>query len=255
MSNAPTLLAGDLAFVTGAGQGNGQAIAIGLARHGATVIATDMDAASAEDTAVAIRASGGEAHAYPLDVTDSAACRALTAETEKAHGPVSILINNAGILVRGLITDDNADEAWRRTMDVNLDGVYAVTKACLNQLKKTKGRIVNIASVQVYVHAPRNSMAYSVSKAGVGLLTKALALELAEDGVRVNALAPGMIATAMSAVTRADPARLANYLKHVPMNRPGEPEELVGPVVFLASEMSSYVTGAILPVDGGYLTM
>jgi NAD(P)-dependent dehydrogenase (short-subunit alcohol dehydrogenase family) len=255
MTADPDLLAGDLAFVTGAGQGNGRAIAIGLARHGAAVIATDMDVANAEDTAKAIRAEGRTAHAYPLDVTDAAACQALIAETEKAHGPVSILINNAGILVRGLITDDNADEAWRRTMDVNLDGVYAVTKACLSQLKRTKGRIVNIASVQVYVHAPRNSTAYSVSKAGVGLLTKALALELAEDGIRVNALAPGMIATAMSAVTRADPARLANYLKHVPMNRPGEPEELVGPVVFLVSKMSSYVTGAILPVDGGYLTM
>ena len=137
-------------------------------------------------------------------------------------------------------------------MEVNVQGPFNVTMAFVEQLKNTKGCIVNIASTNAFV-APAGNGVYPVSKGALAQFTRALATELAADGVRVNALAPGIIATAMTEVTRADPKRLAGFLQHVPMRRVGEPEELAGPVVFLCSEAASYVTGAILPVDGGYL--
>lgn len=137
-------------------------------------------------------------------------------------------------------------------MEVNVQGPFNVTMAFIEQLKHTKGCIVNVASTNSFV-APAGNGAYPVSKGALAQFTRALATELAADGVRVNALAPGIIATAMTEVTRADPARLASFLTHVPMRRVGEPEELAGPVVFLCSDAASYITGAILPVDGGYL--
>jgi NAD(P)-dependent dehydrogenase (short-subunit alcohol dehydrogenase family) len=137
-------------------------------------------------------------------------------------------------------------------MAVNLQGTFNVTMAFVEQLKHTRGTIVNIASINSFT-APAGSGAYPVSKGAIAQFTRALASELAPEGVRVNALAPGIIATAMSEPTRADPKRLEAFLTHVPMKRVGEPEELVGPVVFLCSDAASYVTGAILPVDGGYL--
>jgi NAD(P)-dependent dehydrogenase (short-subunit alcohol dehydrogenase family) len=137
-------------------------------------------------------------------------------------------------------------------MAVNVHGPFNVTMAFVDQLKLTKGTIVNIASINSYV-AQAGSGAYPVSKGALAQFTRALAAELAADGVRVNALAPGIIATAMTEPTRADPRRLEAFLAHVPMKRVGEPEELAGPVVFLCSDAASYITGAILPVDGGYL--
>ena len=248
------LLAGELALVTGAGQGIGEAIAVGLADHGAAVVATDIDGTNAERTAGTIRARDGEASAHTLDVSDLDACRAVAAELERTDQQVSILINNAGIETNGPVTDPTAIDDWRATMAVNADGVYHTTLAFLDALKARRGRIVNIASVLAYVTMPGET-AYVASKGAVRNLTISLAAELAPFGIRVNALAPGMVKTAISAATRANPEKLAKFFDHVPMNRYAEPEELVGPVVFLVSEMSSYVTGVVLPVDGGYLTV
>ncbi len=239
--------------MTGAGRGNGAAIARGLAAAGAPVIVTDVDATMAEETAATIRAGGGDAHAFALDVTDAAACDALAARVAREIGPLRILVNNAGIYLRGGFLGPEARERWRRMLDVNIDGMFNVTMAFLDQIRSTRGAIVNMGSTNSFV-APAGSGAYPVTKGGVAQFTRALASELAAEGVRVNALAPGIIATAMTEVTRADPRTLENYLVHVPMRRVGEPEELVGPVVFLCSDAASYVTGAILPVDGGYLT-
>jgi NAD(P)-dependent dehydrogenase (short-subunit alcohol dehydrogenase family) len=243
-------LAGRLALVTGAGRGNGAAIAAGLAAAGARVIATDIDATAAAATAARI---GGGAQGFGLDVADAAACAALAGKVG-ALGTLAILVNNAGILLRGRLTDADAAAAWERTMAVNLGGIFNVTTAFVPALKRSRGAVINIASINSFV-APVGAGAYAVSKAGVVQLTRALATELAEDGVRVNAIAPGMIETEMSAATRADPERLGQFMRHIPMRRTGQPEELVGPVLFLASDAASYVTGAVLPVDGGYLTL
>ncbi|WP_338665307.1 glucose 1-dehydrogenase [Pararoseomonas sp. SCSIO 73927] len=246
------LLSGQVALVTGAGQGNGAAMALGLARHGARVAVTDIDAALAEETAARIAGAGGQANAYGLDVTDLEACRGLAARLEAEMGDLSVLVNNAGVCPRHSVDDDALDRAWDLAMDINLRGTMNVTRAFLPALRRSRGRVVNIASIASFV-STNTSVSYPVSKAGVRALTQALAQELAPDGVRVNAIAPGTFATRMTEATRLNPERSDRFLARIPMRRYGEPEELVGPVVFLASDMSSYVTGSTLVVDGGYL--
>jgi NAD(P)-dependent dehydrogenase (short-subunit alcohol dehydrogenase family) len=248
------LLAGKRALVTGAGQGNGRAIALGLAAHGADIVAADIDLAGAERTAADLRGSGGNAFAFRLDVTDAAACRALAQTIARDIGEISILINNAGIIIREGLDSPRAAENWRRVLDVNLTGVFNVTHAFLPALRKTRGAIVNLGSIASFVGVG-DTLGYAPSKGGVKLLTQALARDLARDGIRVNAIAPGVIETAMTEVTRNDPAKLAGFIGRTPLGRVGQPEELVGPVVFLVSEMASYVSGVTLPVDGGFLAV
>jgi NAD(P)-dependent dehydrogenase (short-subunit alcohol dehydrogenase family) len=248
------ILAGKRALVTGAGQGNGRAIALGLATHGADIVASDIDLAGAERTAADLRASGSKALAFRLDVTDAAACHALAQTISRDIGEISILINNAGIIIREGLDSPRAAENWRRVLDVNLTGVFNVTHAFLPTLRKTRGAIVNLGSIASFVGVG-DTLGYAPSKGGVKLLTQALARDLARDGIRVNAIAPGVIETAMTEVTRNDPARLAGFVGRTPLGRVGQPEELVGPVVFLVSEMASYVSGVTLPVDGGFLAV
>lgn len=248
------LLEGRIAIVTGAGQGNGAAIAAGLARQGASVVAADIDPVTAEVTAEAIRAAGGRASAFRLDVADSYACRALADVIGASVGDVSIVVNNAGICPRHTLDSPELERLWDAAMDINLRGTLNVSLAFLPHLRATKGTIVNIASIASFV-STATSVSYPVSKAGVRAMTQNMAHELARDGIRVNAIAPGTIATAMTEATRNDPERSARFLQRIPMGRYGEPEELVGPVVFLASSMSSYVTGTTLVVDGGYLAL
>jgi len=246
-------LEGRHALVTGAARGNGAAIAEGLAAAGAHVLLVDIDGAGARQTAEAIVARGGRADAATLDVCDADACAAL-AEKGRRERPLDILVNNAGILVRATLDTESGRTDWERTLSVNLQGTYNVTMAFLDELKARRGCIVSIASVNAYA-APRGSGAYNVSKAALVQFTRSLASELAADGVRVNAIAPGIIATDMTVSTRSEPGRLEAYLRHVPMQRVGEPRELAGPVVFLCSDAASYVTGAVLPVDGGFLVV
>lgn len=245
-------LEGKLALVTGAGRGNGAAIARGLAQAGARIVVTDIHLAAAAATEAEIAASGQTARAMALDVTRQDDCDHLAQRIEREEGEIDILVNNAGILLRGPTIASDSRQRWRETMNVNLDGTFNVTTAFLPALKRRRGCIVNVASIQSFV-APPNSAAYSASKGALAQLTRALATELAVDGVRVNAIAPGIIATEMSAPTRADPERLRNFLTHVPMRRVGEADEIAGPVVFLCSAAASYITGVVLPVDGGYL--
>ena len=205
------LLAGKRALVTGAGQGNGRAIALGLAAHGADIVASDIDLAGAERTAAQLCASGGNAFAFRLDVTDAAACQALAQTIAREIGDISILINNAGIIIREGLDLPRAAENWRRVLDVNLTGVFNVTHAFLPALRKTRGTIVNLGSIASFVGVG-DTLGYAPSKGGVKLLTQALARDLARDGIRVNAIAPGVIETAMTEVTRNDPARLAGFV-------------------------------------------
>lgn len=253
-TSQPQLLAGRLALVTGAGQGNGRAIALGLAAHGADVVVTDIDAATVAETASAITAQGRRGWSYTLDVTDADACAALAKTVADDIGPVAILVNNAGIIIRETIDSPRAHDNWQRVLDVNLNGVFNVTHAFLPALRQTHGSIINIGSIASFVGVA-DTLGYSPSKGGVKLLTQSLARELARDGIRVNAIAPGVIETAMTKATREDPARLAGFVGRTPLGRVGQPDELIGPVVFLASDMASYVSGVTLPVDGGFLAV
>ena len=253
-SVVPRLLEGRLALVTGAGQGNGRALALGLAQAGARVIVTDVNAATVEETAQLVRAQGGEAWAFILDVTAAPACDALAARVGREIGNVDLLINNAGIIIRENTASPNAPANWKKTLDVNLNGTFNVTLAWLPAIKQTKGTIINIASIAAYA-GQGASLGYSPSKGAIKMFTQSLAQELAPLGVRVNALAPGVIETPMTAATRQDPARLQTFMTRIPMGRLGQPEDLVGPVIFLASDMSRYVTGITLAVDGGFLAV
>jgi len=253
-SVAPKLLEGRLALITGAGQGNGRSLAIGLGQAGARVIATDVNAATVEETATLVRAQGGEAWPFVLDVTSPKACEALAAHAAREIGNVDLLVNNAGIIIRENMSSPNAASNWKKTLDVNLNGTFNVTLAWLPAIKQTKGSIINIASIAAYA-GQGASLGYSPSKGAIKLFTQSLAQELAPLGVRVNALAPGVIETPMTAVTRENPERLQSFMTRIPMGRLGQPEDLVGPVIFLASDMSRYVTGITLAVDGGFLAV
>lgn len=240
------------ALVTGAAQGNGRAIAAGLARAGYRVVLTDIDAARLADAVAAITAAGGIAHGAHLDVADRPAALALAATLRAAHGDLSVLVNNAGIIARGGILGADALEHWDRLRAVNIDGLLNVTHAFVPQLVATRGAILNIASILSF-RGSAVTFAYSATKGAAKQITQNLAIELAPHGVRVNALAPGVIETAMTEQTRADPDALAAFMRRTPMGRVGRPEELVGAALFLVSDAASYITGAILPVDGGYL--
>lgn len=246
------LLDNKLAFITGAGQGNGRAIAIGLAEAGARVVVTDINEENAAATAKHICDAGGQAESHHLDITNAESCNAVVADVERRIGPLDILINNAGILIRGSLDSPDAAKNSQQVMKVNYEGSLNVILASLAGLRRSKGTIVNVASIASFVGYV-NTMGYAPSKGAIRLLTQSLAAELAKDGVRVNGIAPGVIATEMSADSRADPARIERLLARVPMGRVAEPHELVGAVLFLASSMSTYVTGVTVPVDGGFL--
>lgn len=249
---APKILQGRLALVTGGGQGNGQAIALGLAHAGARVIVTDLNEVNAQKVAQDIRQLGGQAWAFRQDVTDEAANLALAERVLRDIGPIDILINNAGIIIREGVDSPNAVSNLALMLKVNVMGSFIPVHSWLPALRATKGCIINLASIAATAGLA-GTMGYSPSKGAVKLMTQALAVELADDGIRVNALAPGVIETPMTAPTREAPEKLARFMQRTPMKRVGQVQELIGPIVFLASDMASYVTGVTLPVDGGFL--
>jgi 3-oxoacyl-[acyl-carrier protein] reductase len=250
------LLQNHIAVITGAASGIGRAIAAGYAREGAQVVLLDIDATAAADAAQGIRDAGGQATSFALDVTQREDCVAVAKEIAATVGPVSILVNNAGIARRNGIT--GATEAvikdWEDVIAINLTGVFHVTHAFLAALRAGKGRIVNIGSIQSFVHLRQpSSPAYTAAKHGVLGFTRALAAELGKDGVRVNAIGPGFIETPLNAATRSsNPDAVKMFIDHTPLGRAGKPEDIVGPAIFLASDLSSYVTGSIVMADGGY---
>ncbi|MGF6444703.1 SDR family NAD(P)-dependent oxidoreductase [Paraburkholderia youngii] len=253
-SVAPRLLDGRFALVTGAGQGNGRALAVGLAQAGAKVIVSDIAFEHVQETAGLISEAGGDAWAFPLDVTDADACHTLADKVQSEVGQVDLLVNNAGIIIRENTSSPDAAKNWKKVMDVNVQGTFNVTHAFLGVIKATKGVIINVASIAAYA-GQGASLGYSPSKGAVKMFTQALAAELAPFGVRVNALAPGVIETPMTAATREDPTRLSAFMSRIPMGRVGQTEDLIGPTIFLASDMSRYVTGVTLAVDGGFLAI
>jgi NAD(P)-dependent dehydrogenase (short-subunit alcohol dehydrogenase family) len=243
------LLRGKLALVTGGGSGIGEGIARAMAENGARVIVADVNAEGAARVAAAI---GGDAAHYALDVSDRDACDALAATVRAQVGPVSVLVNNAGIIRRGTLDSACVRDDWDATLAVNLDGPFNMVTAFMDQLKETQGSVINIGSIQSFVALP-NSAAYTTSKGGVRALTKALAIELSPLGIRVNAIGPGLIATPLNERARQNPDYMRNFEGRIPLGRIGVPEDIAGPAVFLASDLARYVTGVTLPVDGGFL--
>ena len=248
------LLENHIAVVTGAASGIGRAIAAGYAREGAQVALLDIDEKEAENAAEDIRRAGGRASSFRLDVTKREDCVSVAHLVREQVGQISILVNNAGINRRNGFTSEAITKDWDDIISINLNGTFNVTHAFLEPLRASKGRIVNIASIQSFVHVRTpNSPAYTTSKHGVLGFTRALAAELGKHGVRVNAIGPGLIETPLNANVRANnPELIQIFMDHTPLGRAGKPEDIVGPAIFLASDLSSYVTGSIVMADGGY---
>jgi NAD(P)-dependent dehydrogenase (short-subunit alcohol dehydrogenase family) len=250
------LLQDQIAVITGASFGIGRTIAAGFALEGARVVLLDINGDEASQVARGIRDAGGEAYSFELDVTCRKDCFRIAEKIAEQIGTVSILVNNAGINRRNRFTSDPEVVAkdWQDIMAINLNGVFNITHAFLPSLRASKGRIINIGSIQSFMHVRTpNSPAYTTSKHAILGFTRALAAELGKDGVRVNAIGPGLIETPLNVQMRnEDPEILNIFMDHTPLGRAGKPEDVVGPALFLASDLSSYVSGSIVMVDGGY---
>ena len=243
-------LQGKAALVTGASSGLGHHFAQVLARAGAKVAIAARRVDRLEALAADIRRQGGTPVAVALDVTDAAQVKAAFDTAEAAIGPIDILVNNAGVATGTWFTK-LTDADWRAVLDVNLDGVFRVGREAATRMvaRKTGGSIVNIASV-LGLGVLKAVAPYATSKAAVIQLTKAMALELARDNIRVNALAPGYIATELNADYLASDAG-RRMIAHVPLARVGRLEDLDGPLLLLASDAGAYMTGSIVVMDGG----
>lgn len=244
-------LSGKIALVTGGARSIGRAIALGLAREGADLgIIYVSHPAAAQETVRAIEALGKLARAVKADVTNRAEVQAAVGEVETQLGPIDILVSNAGVQKRIFFLDlEEADWDW--IVDTNLKGCFLVGQAVAARMKgRGRGKIINVSSEAAGFPAQRMA-AYCVSKAGITMLTKCMALELAQYGIRVNALAPGLTRTDLNSKDLDDEAFYKMRVARIPLGRVMSPEDLVGAVVFLASTDSDSMTGQTLQVDGG----
>lgn len=246
--STPADLAGKVVIVTGAGKGIGRAIAQRFGSAGSKVVVNDIEGADADATAATITDAGGSALAAPADVSDSGQVHAMFDATLEAFGTVDVLVNNAG-LVSPMLHFFEADEAWwRRIIDVNLTGHFLCChRGARIMAKAGGGSIINMSSGGA-TRAHRAFTAYDASKGGIEALTRAMALDLGPYGIRVNALMPGSIDT-----SGLDERARRHRGENIPAGRIGDPYDMTGPALFLASDESSYVTGDVLRVDGGML--
>jgi glucose 1-dehydrogenase len=238
-------------LVTGAGSGIGQAVAIAMAREGGLVTLADIDGAAVKVTS-AMLPDTDRCQTVICDVTDAASVAAAVSASTSWQGKLDVTVNCAGVLARSPILD-LSEEEWDRVIDVNLKGTFLVGQASGRQMaQQTAGVIINISSTQAEV-ANADSAHYTASKGGVRALTKALAVGLAEFGIRVNAVGPGPVRTAITRERMDDPARLPTYLNRILRGRVGEPEDVAAAVLFLASDDADWITGTTLYIDGGML--
>jgi NAD(P)-dependent dehydrogenase (short-subunit alcohol dehydrogenase family) len=256
MSHTPVLdsfrLDGKVALITGGARGLGLTMATALAEAGADVALSGRSIGPGEEAAAGItKGTGRRARAFAADVTSAADVERLAASVESALGPIDILINNAGVNIRGTV-DQLSEADWDSVIDTNLKGPFLCARAIgPGMVKRGWGRVVNLGSILGAV-ALGGRAPYASSKAGVINLTRVLALEWAGTGVTANAICPGPFATEMNLPLLNDPVKYQEFVKKIPMGRWGELDELAGAVVFLASPASSFITGASLFVDGGW---
>jgi NAD(P)-dependent dehydrogenase (short-subunit alcohol dehydrogenase family) len=244
-------LTGKVAVITGASRGIGEAIARGFAEFGARVVVSSRKLEAVEAVAAALRADGLEAAALATHMGDATAIRRLVDETNRRYGRIDVLISNAATNpVYGPLLDAD-DAAFDKIIGVNLKGPWQLARAALPYLRQHGGSIVNISSIGALSPEPGLGL-YSVSKAALVSLTKAMAQEWGGDGIRVNAICPGLIQTKFSAALWQDERVLERFVANVSLGRIGQPEDVVGLAIFLASDAARYCTGAVFTVDGGY---
>lgn len=247
-------LTGNVSIITGAAAGLGKAMAKALAQAGSNVVIVDLNLEKAKETAAEIEKEGVKALAIQADVTNSVQIDTVVTETLNIFGKIDSLFNNAGITLHKNVENVTIDE-WNKVMDVNLTSVFLMSQAVGKvMIQQKRGTIINTSSMSgVIVNTPQNQLSYNTSKAGVIMLTKSLAMEWVGHNIRVNTIAPGYMKTEMTApfFVEAGPM-VKKWMEMIPMNRPGNPEELAGIAVYLASEASSYVTGSVFTIDGGY---
>jgi 2-deoxy-D-gluconate 3-dehydrogenase len=246
----PFDLSGRAAIVTGANTGIGQGIAVALAQAGATIVAVGRS--SMAETEALVRETGAGFHAIAADLGSIDPVKRIVAETLETFGSIDILVNNAGI-VRRADAIDFTEEDWDAVMNINLKTAFFLTQAAAHHmLEKGRGKVINIASMLSFQGGIRIP-SYTASKSGIAGLTKLLACEWAAKGVNVNAIAPGYFITNNTTALREDPDRSSSILARIPAARWGNPADIGGAAVFLASSASDYVHGTVLPVDGGWL--
>lgn len=244
-------LTGKVAIVTGASKGIGAAIGRGLAEFGARVVLSSRKQEEVEAVAATFRQDGWEAAGVAAHVGEAQAIRRLVAETKRLYGAIDIVVNNAATNpVFGSLVD--ADEAaFDKIIDVNIKGPLALAIVAYPHLRERRGCVLNISSISGLSPEPNLGL-YSVSKAALLSLTKVMAREWGRDGIRVNAICPGLIQTKFSAALWQDEQSLERFVHDVPLGRMGQPEDLAGLAVYLASEAGRYCTGAVFTIDGGY---
>ena len=248
-------LEGKVAIVTGSSRGIGRAIAEGLAGAGAAVTVNGRDPETTQTAASAIVAAGGESLAVVADVSDATEVDRLIDTTVANFGRLDILVNNAGISPYFKPAETMSEAQWDEILKVNLKGVFLCCRAAGRvMIPRKSGRVINISSIGGTVALPR-LVAYCSAKGAIHQLTRVLAVEWAPHHVLVNAIAPGFIETDLTKGLRESPKHLESLIRQVPLGRLGQPAEIVGAAIYLASDAASYVTGQMLHVDGGWLAL
>lgn len=244
------LLENKVAIITGAGSGFGRATAELYAKEGAKVVAVDYNEETAQQTAATIQENGGEAVAVKADVSNEADVQNFIQTAIDTFGQIDILFNNAGIYTPGKV-EETALEDWNRALNVNVTALFLASKYAIPHLKETKGNIINTASAGGIIGFP-DAISYATTKGAVISFTRAMAVDYAEAGVRVNAIAPGTGETGMTEDLLEIDEIYEGFVSPIPMNRLGKPMDIANAALFLGSDLASYITGHALPVDGGW---
>lgn len=244
----------NVSIVTGAAMGLGKAMAMALAEAGSNIVIADINIEAARETAVEFEKLGVKVLPIQVDVTNEQQVDQMVDKVVSEFGKIDVLFNNAGIVIHKDV-EENTYEEWNRVMNVNLNSVFLVSKAVGKvMIKQKKGAIVNTSSMSgIIVNTPQSQASYNVSKAGVIMLTKSLASEWAKHNIRVNTIAPGYMKTELTRPFFEESGEMVQQWQSLtPMGRPGTPDELQGLALYLASDASSFVTGGVFVIDGGY---